>query len=278
MKAFYHSADLDGHCSGAIIKYVFPKCKLIPINYGDVFPWETIEQGERVFMVDFSLQPFEDMEKLNKISDFVWIDHHKTAINEAHKRHFLASNTQVLDIGRAACELVWEYFFPNIENETVRLLGRYDVWDLIPGTLELQNGLRMHNTSPENIDLWSKLFESSYSKLLQESLDVGKILLKKQRNDNIAYAEACAFETEMDGLKVIAINRGLTNSQIFDSVYDPNIHDAMLTFVWRGKQWTISLYSDKSEIDVGAICKIHGGGGHHGAAGFQSLVLPFDLH
>lgn len=41
---FYHSADLDGFCSGAIIKYSFPECELIPINYGDTFPWEIIHK------------------------------------------------------------------------------------------------------------------------------------------------------------------------------------------------------------------------------------------
>ena len=38
MKCFYHSADLDGHCSGAIVKMVYPECELIGINYGDKFP------------------------------------------------------------------------------------------------------------------------------------------------------------------------------------------------------------------------------------------------
>ena len=71
MKAFYHSADLDGHCSGAIVKYAHPECELIGINYGDKFPWESIGQDETVYMVDFSLQPFSDMIRLNKACSLI---------------------------------------------------------------------------------------------------------------------------------------------------------------------------------------------------------------
>lgn len=276
MKCFYHSADLDGHCSGAIVKKAFPDCELIGINYGDEFPWDTIEENEPVYMVDFSLQPFENMERLNSIANFVWIDHHKSAINDAHSRGFLASNAQVLEIGKGACELCWEFLFPADKNEAVRLLGRYDVWDLQPGTLELQNGLRMHDTFPTNADLWDSLLGAD-GDLLKESLHVGKILLKKKQMDDKAYAKSFSFETEIDGLNVIAVNRGMTNSQLFESVYDSDKHDGMLTFVWRKGRWTVSIYSDQKDIDVSVICKARGGGGHKGAAGFQCDGLPFKL-
>lgn len=277
MKCFYHSADLDGHCSGAIVKHAYPECELIGINYGDIFPWDDIKENEPVYMVDFSLQPFEDMERLNSIANFIWIDHHKSAIDEAHERGFLASNTQILEVGKGACELTWNFLFPNIQNETVRLLGRYDVWDLQEGTLELQNGLRLNDTFPTNMELWEELFYEQYPNKLTESLNYGEVLLKKQKMDNKAYAKSFSFETVISGLKVIALNRGMTNSQMFESVYDKSEHDGMLTFVWRKGQWTVSIYSDKKEIDVSLICKSFGGGGHKGAAGFQCLELPFKL-
>jgi len=274
MKIFYHSADLDGHCSGAILYRLFPGAELFGINYGDEFPWGKIKKNEAVSMVDFSLQPFDDMERLNGIARLTWIDHHKTAIEEAHVRGFLASDCQVLEIGRGACELVWEYY-THEKNKAVELLGQYDVWNLIPGALELQQGLRLYDTMPSNTALWEKVF---YDDVFLESLLLnGSIILKKQDRDNTAYAKACAFETDMGGMKVIAINKGLTNSQLFKSVYNKNKHDAMLTFVWRKGQWTVSLYSDHNNIDVSVICKANGGGGHKGAAGFQCDVLPFKL-
>jgi hypothetical protein len=89
------------------------------------------------------------------------------------------------------------------------------------------------------------------------------------------YARSCAFEVELDGLRCIAINKGLTNSLLFKSVYDPEKHDAMVSFVRREKFWKVSIYADKPEVDASAICKARGGGGHKGAAGFQCEALPF---
>jgi nanoRNase/pAp phosphatase (c-di-AMP/oligoRNAs hydrolase) len=69
----------------------------------------------------------------------------------------------------------------------------------------------------------------------------------------------------------------MTNSQTFDSVWDPEKYDAMLTFGWRRGQWTVSLYSVKQDVDVSEVAVKHGGGGHKGAAGFQCTELPFRL-
>ena len=79
----------------------------------------------------------------------------------------------------------------------------------------------------------------------------------------------------MDGLKCIAVNKLNTNSQLFDSVWNPEEYDAMLTFGYANGQWTVSLYSDKDDVNVGEVAKKHGGGGHVGAAGFQTDKLPF---
>ena len=42
IKCFYHLADLDGHCSGAIVKYKYPDAELFGINYGQAFPYDKI--------------------------------------------------------------------------------------------------------------------------------------------------------------------------------------------------------------------------------------------
>lgn len=278
MICFYHSADLDGHCSGAIInKYFDYNIDLIGIDYGYEFPWDTIKKDESVFMVDFTLHPFEDMIKLNNMCKLVWIDHHTTAINDAKERSFQASSDQFLEIGRSACELTWEYFYPNEENEAVRLFGRYDVWDLQANTLELQQGIRLFDTLPTNVELWSKLLTKDNDKFLNDIIDDGKLLLKKQTLDNEIYAKSCSFEVQFDGLNCVCINRGFTNSNIFYSVYNSNVHDAMLLFVWSKDRWKISLYTDKKDIDVSSICKKRGGGGHKSAAGFQCKQFPFEL-
>lgn len=281
MKCFYHSADLDGHCSGALIKLKHPECEMIGINYGDKFPWNSIKFGEKIFMVDFSLQPFEDMVTLNKTCNLVWIDHHKSAIEEAHKVGFLAYE-QVLENGIGACALVWNYLHPDEEIPyPIQILAEYDVWNHSDSnTLPFQFGIRMYHTVPneQGMDFWIGLLgEEENPEIAEQILVQGKTILNYVAQDNQKYISACAFDTEIDGLRCIAVNKMLTNSQVFDSVWDPDKYDAMLTFGWRKGQWTVSLYTDKSNIDVSVIAKNRGGGGHKGAAGFQAKELPFKI-
>ena len=290
MKAFYHSADLDGHCSGTLIKMAYPGCKMIGINYGDGFPWENIKKDEKVFMVDFSLQPFDKLVKLHSLlgGNLVWIDHHKSAIEEEQKYYFETDKIPGLrHNGIGACRLVWDYLkqeghfyiedFQNISHDTptfIKLLAEYDVWNHTdPRTLSFQYGMRqIKDTSPDNQEFWCSLFNIEEVHKITEN---GGIILDYQMSENKKYTDACAFETELDGVRCIAINKMLTNSQMFDSVWDEEKYDAMLTFGFRKGQWTVSLYSTKEDIDVSEIAKNRGGGGHKGAAGFQCRELPF---
>lgn len=180
MICFYHSADFDGFCSGAIVKHKYPDCKLIGINYGDEFPWDLLN-GETVYMVDFTLKPFEEMKKLARLGGLVWVDHHPTAIR-AFKEHqadtvFTNHATCCLDYAStdqqpdpkkltSACELTWRLLFPkHAMPYAVRLLGRYDVWDhtYCPFVLPFQYGLRAmtEDLRPENaMHFWEALFDA----------------------------------------------------------------------------------------------------------------------
>lgn len=275
MKCFYHSADLDGWCSGAIVKNKYPECELRGIDYGDKFSYDGLIPDEKIFMVDFSLQPYDEMVELNAFFDLTWIDHHKSAIEEHKKRPLRTANTS-LEVGKAACELTWQLLFGNTTPPSVvTLLGRYDVWDHRDSmVLPFQYGMRLRAVNPEeDMNFWKKVFTVFPDEILLE----GQTILDYINQDNSKYAQACAFETILDGLHCIAVNRQLTNSQTFDSVWDSNKYGAMLTFGWRKGQWHISLYSDRKDIDVSIIAKAHGGGGHKGAAGFQCNELPFIL-
>lgn len=276
MKCFYHSADFDGRCSGAILKKMFPECEMRGINYGEPFPFELISQNEIVYLVDYGLQPFNEMEKLNSMCHLVWIDHHASAIEEANARSFNCPG--IRRIGTAGCELTWEYLFPDVSMpKAVHLLGRYDVWmwQDIQGALEFQYGLRLWGEClPEDQALWD-MYLSSDDSFTNAAIERGCAFVKYEEMQNAAYAKATAFEVEFDGLRCIAINRGLTGSLIFKTVYDPAKHDAMLSFYRNAHHWMVSLYADKPEVDVGKVCKARGGGGHKGAAGFECKELPF---
>ena len=275
MKCFYHSSDLDGHCSGAIVGSEFPECELIGISYGDRFPWECIEANETIVMVDYALQPFEDMLKLRGMCDLIWIDHHVTAIDESRRNNFCPKGWW--KVGDAACELTWKYFVSDDLPLAVYLIGRHDVWDHSDDrTLPFNYGIKRCNTRPTERDFWKNLFTlDSTAKNIGSIIQEGQIILDYIKRDSAEYVEACSFEVTLDGLKCIAANRMLCGSQLFDSVWDSQKYDAMLAFGYRKGRWSVSLYTDKEGIDVSRIAKNRGGGGHKRAAGFQTDTLPF---
>lgn len=269
MKCFYHKSDLDGHCSGAIVKRKYPECEMIGVDYNDTLDIDNIGECETVFVVDFSFS-IEEMAALDIKASLIWIDHHKSAIEKMADYPRVISG--IREIGRAACELAWEYLYPaGAMPAAVWLLGRYDVWkhkddELI---MPFQYGMRQfENTLPES-GIWVEYLRKD-AMLISQTVKAGEIILSYINNDNARYAEVMAYETEFEGLRAIVINKVNTNSQLFDSVYDPEKHDIMIMFGVKPGEWKYSLYSDKENVDVSEIAKKYGGGGHAGAAGFFS--------
>lgn len=276
MKCFYHSADLDGICSGAIVKYAFPECEMIGIDYGDDFPWDRLEDEETIYMVDFSLQPIEEMKRLASLVDLVWVDHHESKIVDEPKLGIQIEG--IRKVGEAGCELAWDCCMGGLRPETVRLLGRYDVWDHAdPKVLPFQYGMRSLGLDPES-PTWTILFENiDREDTLDSVVAAGEAILKYIEADNAKYAQEHAFWLNFEGYRAVVINRGGANTQLFERVADPVLEDIMIAFVLKKDKWAVSLYSEKNGPDVSKIAKKHGGGGHRHAAGFVCKKLPFTI-
>jgi len=236
---FYHKSDLDGVCSAAIVKHFVPDRELYGIEYGDEFPWDRVVGmlGERqpdgpateehgpsmrwkakrtVYMVDFSLPP-EDMKRLAEVSDLIWIDHHKTAI-DLYMADVGDTRESLLRTDFAACELAWAWFTAergaNYEKytlkggstpEVVRLLGAYDSWRKDDPewdrALAFQYGMRsLAGIYDPECSKWGDLleatWESDYIELpwLQSITADGAGLLRYQAEVNRKACEAGAHE------------------------------------------------------------------------------------
>lgn len=278
----YHCSDLDGHASGALAaikaKNSGDEFELIGIDYGDPLPRNKLK-GNNVIMVDFSLQPWSEMQWLaREASQFHWIDHHKSAIEEYQKNGLPGIHFTKNQIGKAACELCMEYFFAQSEPipEFIRLLGRYDVWDHSDKrTLPFQMGMRLLNTDPAtNLDWWESAINSeSMSKgqnrgLFGEISRNGRTILEYQRQCNERLM-GNAFLVEWKELRFLAVNASGINSKAFDSKWDPLQYDAVMSFYFSGNHWTVSLYSPDNSVDLSPIAKSMDGGGHASACGFQ---------
>jgi len=274
MITYYHKSDLDGHCSGAIVKQKHPSTKLIGVDYADKLDRESIEPGESIVVVDFCF-PKEDMIWLNKNCDLIWCDHHKTSIEMMADQNIDGLRASNL----AACELTWRFFHPDTNVPwTVWALGRYDVWDhdAHKDILAFQYGMRENEDTWPDSDIWKGYLKSTFfdGKLLDDTIQKGKLILGYEEKQNAKYAAAMAYEDTFHGYRAIVMNKPFANSLAFKSVYDPDQHDIMVLISTKGDYaWKYTIYSTKPEIDVSKIAQNYkNGGGHRGAAGFHSFT------
>ena len=282
---FYHGADNDGKLSGALIKLYYEDCgenvEMYPFDYGQTFPWELVK-GREVIMVDLALQPFSEMVKLKaEASVLIWIDHHASAIDEYSKLED-QNMGGVQNVKFAACEFTWMFRPDNARIPHtqipfgIKMVGRYDVWDHSnPDALPFKYGLEARQIDPSKSDCdWDliRAMEEGSPELVCEVLREGRIMHKYAQADFKRYAESAAFDTVIDGHRVVALNRMYGGSQSIESVFKKGVHEFMVAFGYMPKsnnQWTVGMYSDEGLIDLGALAKKFGGGGHKGAAGFQ---------
>lgn len=279
MIIIYHSKDLDGYCSGAICKRKYPDAKLIGYDYGQEFPWAEIPEMESVIMVDVSL-PMEDMHKLlDHSGDFTWIDHHQSAIiayeeYQSWPDYAATRFTVVLRIGIAACEIAWNYLFPNeLMPQSVKLLGMYDTWrqsepnysweDMI---LPYQYGMRLMVADVDSFPQYHLSGRANVNVEIEDITKTGRSILHYQRRQD-ELAMYGAFECDFLKYKAIMCNIRGANSLAFDSVVKPE-HQLMVGFGYTGRQWSFSLCTTHEDVDVSLIAKQFGGGGHKKAAGF----------
>jgi oligoribonuclease NrnB/cAMP/cGMP phosphodiesterase (DHH superfamily) len=274
-----HHNDLDGKSAAAIVeKFEHMECTHVSMNYGYDIPWEKIKRAKRVYMVDFSLQPFKHMLKVKEMKgdNFIWIDHHITAIAdlEASGQKF----NGIQRVGEAGCELTWKWFSEQPYPKVIDYLGRYDVWDLVQGEdlFAVQTGMFLYDTDPTNTSLWSKLLNDD-GELMEEILSKGSLCLEYQSRKNEVYCKSHSFDLSWGGYRFVVMNKMGVNSRAFDAKFNHDNYDAMMTFGYTNRNWSISMYTDKPGVDVGSLAATMGGGGHVGAAGFQCTELPFKL-
>lgn len=298
----YHSIDLDGWMSAAIVKHwsnqpakegehICGIFDFIGYNYGQPIP--DLSEYDKVIMVDISF-PKGDMEKLfDKLeSNFIWNDHHKSAINMM----FLEGDRSIHPLGLqqtdyAACELTWQYFFPNeTMPEIVRLLGRYDCFGH-KGTneeqivLEFQYGARSIISNYEEAcnHLLAELNPLQGYNVISNILGYGQSIYQylcteaKQSYKNgfeITFKKPIQESGDLlnntpSMYKFICINKERFNPINFGIDYHKDGYDGCACFHRTNDgKWAFSLYNDNGLVDCSVIAKRYGGGGHKGAAGF----------
>lgn len=300
IKCFYHSQDLDGWASGAIVKHKFPEVEMFPINYGDEFPWDEINKNDIIYMVDFSLKA-DEMDRLNNFVDqnLIWIDHHIGAIRdyENHPMRYLAI-LGVRDSSVAACELTWNYLFPNKKVPShVRLLSLYDTWKHNDKEFDwnfieaFEYGFKNISFDPKDPEGWQS-FNSGWKRFFDIAdyiaLLADYVINIAKDGKNIQHYIESRFESELksrsfvvewEGYRCLIVNSDshvvnyITRSSLFSG------RDVAINFNnVQNKYWVVNLRAVRDDIDLSELTKKYGGGGHKSAAGFtwRAKELPWD--
>lgn len=255
------------------MKYKYPDTVMHPIDYGYPFPWDGIDKEDIVYMVDFSIEPFSEMEKLNSLCNLEWIDHHKTAIDELENRNCHIPGLRVNGIG--ACHLTWMYLFPETKvPKSVFWLGKYDVWQLSNEIIDFQYGMNSvveEHTIPGS-DFWNKMFNSETE--LSTIKNNGKIVRAYEEQKDKQRVRSSSFEKTLFGkyFSLCCSTSGKTNSNLFNSVVDKQKYDLLCWFsTMTNGNWKITLCTENPNIDAGEICKALGGGGHKAIGGVSNI-------
>ncbi len=268
----YHGECLDGFTAAwAAWKKLGGRAVYIPTFYQQPLP-EGLKDKE-VYMIDFSY-PAEMVIKLKAANKkVVIIDHHRTAEESAK-----AANECLFDLKHSGAYLAWKYFHPG---KPVPMLARYvedgDLWNFkLPEARAILSCLSLERLG--SFVKWEKLArEMETAGKRREMVKKGKLILIYEQAI-IDFMSKEAELVEFEGKKVLAVNfsyKPLT-SELAYALYKKR---PPMSIVWReiNGEKRVSLRSDGT-VDVSAIAKKYGGGGHKAAAGFNlpaSTLLPW---
>lgn len=290
----YHHNDLDGEVSREIVrKYIRENsneaaiCR--EINYGMEFDDSAVDYDrDYIYVVDFCLQPQEKMLELIKKSgqNLVWIDHHKTSVqllNEHEEVRQSGAHIFIESGRRAACELCWEFFYPetDVPNQ-VKLISQYDCWN--------KNGEYNWNKEVVPFKMWAETVDIDKDFLINAAnyeLDVcyqaGELIQKYLSSVDRLIVQENAYITKLkvpdteQELSTVVLNSSKKGSSQFEDTYPLSQYNLLLTYRnTKGQYWTLGLYSENPDVDcseiaqkLGALGPFGPGGGHKGAAGCQ---------
>jgi len=295
IKVYYHAGDMDGWCSGAIVKKFYQdqeiEVEMFPINYGDKFLWEVINPDDIVYVVDFSL-PEEEMIKLGNLLDdgkgeLIWIDHH-IGVSSLFEE---VKCSGMFDTSVAACELTWKYLFDKEVPRFVELLSAYDCWDHSGriaswGEIEhFQYGFKARATNPKDSTelFWDGWFLFSdlnreVGTYIKDTINVGAGIQKYVEDRFRSELASRSYKIYWEGHKCLVINSDPYIANFMTRCNEFADCDIAINYCNNGgKSWIVNLRTNKKGIDLSEIAKLYKGGGHCGASGFNCRELPFEV-
>lgn len=265
-KVLYHRSCNDGfsaaYCAWTVLG---DSAQYMGVSYGEEPPM--IEEGDRIYVVDFSFSR-DIMLSWEKIaSQLVVLDHHKTAQEALQGLSFAT-----FDMNKSGAVLAWEYWHPK---EPIPPLIEYvqdrDLWKK---ELPLSDDVFvMLRSFKQEFEIWDTLAHLSREDFLSLAQMIGTPILEKRQRDVEVIASTYIWK-EIGGYKVPTVHTSKP-SLISDlghylcKIIPEAPFSAISWSDGEGKtKWGLRSVGD---FDVSQVAKQCGGGGHKNAAGFEEM-------
>jgi oligoribonuclease NrnB/cAMP/cGMP phosphodiesterase (DHH superfamily) len=273
-----HAGCPDGWCAAYICKMRYPEAEILSLNHG--LSDETLEKLindkcrlKDVIMVDYSLRTREWNDCLNFFAkSFRILDHHKTA-----QAVLEGAPYATFDMKRSGAGLAWDYLFGVNRNDWepdewqgglarpfwVDYTEDQDLWNWkLPNSQEINAWLMVQ---PRTVETWDVIAAGMTA---DDAVRFGKGVreyIEYYTRSVIAEAQEGVFE----GHRTAILNIPYVGvSEAGNALCKAGYKVALLWFERGDGVTQFSLRGDGS-VDVSAIAKKYGGGGHNNAAGFQ---------
>jgi oligoribonuclease NrnB/cAMP/cGMP phosphodiesterase (DHH superfamily) len=281
----YHNSCPDGWCAAYICKKKYPEAELMPLNHG-LSP-EQMDKlmnacfDKDVIMVDYSLRTRFDNDQLKVASkSFRILDHHKTA-----QAVLEGAPYATFDMKRSGAGLAWDYLFgkdsPELTDATdsvkeyrpwwVKYTEDQDLWNWQLDHSQEINAYLM--VQPRTVETWNEITRIGVDDAYANGVGVRQYIdyytrsVVAELQEGVLVFEGRNYRTAVLNIPYAGVSEA--GSALVEKGYDIG-----LAWFERGDGVTqFSLRSKKGgDVDVSAIAKSYGGGGHQSAAGFQMSV------
>jgi oligoribonuclease NrnB/cAMP/cGMP phosphodiesterase (DHH superfamily) len=267
----YHGNCPDGAAASWVVREFYKKVpganvEFHAVQYNDAFEPEDF-RGALVYMVDFSVPP-DTLKAIAAMANrVVVIDHHNSAIKKYRDTYQLQlpanCSTYMLD-GICGAVLTWQWFFNSDAPEWLLYINDRDLWKWeLHASKEVSAAIFARGLTHETFD------EVHANARVDTLAAEGAAILRYQRQllNNV---KTRAKYINIDGHYIPAVVCPVLISEVADDMIEAWSVKAAAVFYQKpySLQWMASLRSSgKSGLDVEAIAKAHGGGGHLNAAG-----------
>jgi len=284
----YHDPCLDGMASRyAAWKHYGNKATYMPGKYEEDVSLDKFE-GKDIVCVDFSYKRRPLVQIAQVCRSLQVLDHHKTAVPEVEAAIEELKGTEHegkivfhYDAERSGVGIVWDVLHTG--KPMPRVLWHIEDRDLWKFSLDHTKEVCCYMTSLKfDFKQWVKAVEQmNYRELvtkgrairLMEVADIEGIvktaIVHSLHGYRVPVITNCPKEYVSEACNLLLLQEEVSGEVPGSGDWPYSVNRS-----WNGKGWLYSLRSNEHGIDVGALAKSYGGGGHRNASGFFMLSDP----